>query len=141
MGLSTMDILSSFFLWFLGSWAMPKGSWIWTAGNIVTCDIAAAIGGIGYIGSSLYNCSLATFYLLQLKYNWSDRKMKSIENVVNIVVSGFAYNLRWACFGRGWRRRPDCSRGSRIGKFHERSHSVYRGPPIRSFGDRRESIL
>ena len=85
LGLSTMDILSSFFVWFIGSWAMPKGSWIWAAGNIVTCDIAAFLGGIGYVGSPLYNCSLATFYLLQLKYGWSERRMKAIEKWLHIV--------------------------------------------------------
>ena len=64
---------------------MPKGSWFWAAGNVITCDIAGFIGGIGYHGSPLYNCSLATFYLLQLKCNWSDRKMKAVEKWLHIV--------------------------------------------------------
>ena len=85
LGLSVMDILSSFFAWFIGSWAMPKGSWMWTAGNIVTCDIAGFFSGIGYIGSPLYNCSLATFYLLQLRYGWPERRMKAIEKWMHIV--------------------------------------------------------
>ena len=85
LGLSTMDILSSVFEWFIGSWAMPKGSWIWAAGNITTCDIAGFVSVIGYIGSPLYNCSLATFYLLQLRYGWPERRMKAIEKWLHIV--------------------------------------------------------
>jgi hypothetical protein len=85
VGLSTMDILSSFFTWFIGSWAMPTGSWTWAVGNIITCDIAAFLGGIGYLGSPLYNCSLATFYLLQLKYDWPELRMKRNEKWLHIV--------------------------------------------------------
>ena len=85
VGVSTMDMISSFFIYFIGSWAMPKGTWIWAVGNIITCDIAAFLGGIGYIGSPLYNCSLATYYLLQLKYGWSERRMKAIEKWLHIV--------------------------------------------------------
>ena len=85
LGLSTMDILSSFFFFIIGSWAMPEGSWIWAVGNIFTCDIVAFLGFIGHLGSPLYNCSLATFYLLQLKYGWSERKMKAIEKWLHIV--------------------------------------------------------
>ena len=85
VGLSTMDILSSVFFFVLGSWSMPKGSWLWAAGNIITCDIASFLGGMGYMGSPLYNCSLVTYYLLQIKYNWSDQRIKVIEKWFHIV--------------------------------------------------------
>ena len=85
LGLSIMDIISSFFLWFIGSWAMPKGSWSWSAGNITTCDIAGFLGNTGWAASPFYNCTLATFYLLQLKYNLSDRRMKAAEKWLHIV--------------------------------------------------------
>ena len=64
---------------------MPKGSWLWAAGNIITCDIASFLGGMGYMGSPLYNCSLVTYYLLQIKYNWSDQRIKVIEKWFHIV--------------------------------------------------------
>ena len=85
VGLSTMDILSSFFFWVLGSWVMPEGSWQWAVGNITTCDIAAFLGMTGWLGSALYHCSLTTYYLLQLKYNWADRRIKNIEKWLHIV--------------------------------------------------------
>ena len=85
LGFSIMDLMSSLFHWVIGSWAMPKGSWMWAAGSIMTCDIAGFLGGVGYIGSFMYNCSLATFYLLQLRFDWSERRMKAIEKWLHIV--------------------------------------------------------
>ena len=85
LGLSTTDIMSSFFTFILGSWPMPTGAYRWAAGNMVTCDIAAFIGLTGTMGSMIYNCSLATYYVLQLKYNLSDRRMRAIEKWLHIV--------------------------------------------------------
>ena len=85
LGLSTMDILSSLFFWFIGSWAMPKGSGPASAGNMTTCDIAAVLGFVGTLGSTLYNGALSTYFLLQLKYNWVDRRMEEIEKWLHIV--------------------------------------------------------
>jgi hypothetical protein len=93
LGLSITDIISSIFIFILGSWPMPTGSWLWAAGNIVICDVTAFLGLLGAIGSMMYNCSLATFYLLQLKFNWPDRKMKAIEKLLHIVpcILSFAF--------------------------------------------------
>ena len=85
LGLSTMDILSSIFLWIISSWAMPKGSYLWAAGNLTTCDVCGFLGLIGWIGAPMYNCALATYYLLQLKYNWADQRMKAIEKWLHIT--------------------------------------------------------
>ncbi len=80
-----MDILLSFFAHVLSSWPMPKGSYLWAVGNVASCDAAAFIGRIGYLGSPLYNCSLASYYSLQLKYNWTDHRMKQAEKWFHIV--------------------------------------------------------
>jgi len=93
VGLSAMDILLSFFMFVLGSWPMPKGSYLWAAGNMATCDAAAVIGYFGYLGSPLYNCSLATYYSLQLKYNWQDYRIKKIEKWFHIVPCSIALLL------------------------------------------------
>ncbi len=84
VGLSTMDVLYSFFTCFLGSWPIPRGSYLWAAGNLAFCDAVAFIGVIGYIGSPLYNCSLDSYYSLQLKYNWPDSRIKKIEKWFHI---------------------------------------------------------
>jgi len=90
VGLSIMDILFSFFLFVLGSWPMPKGSRLWAVGNMATCDAVAFLGVFGFIGSPLYNCSLATYYSLQLKYNWQDHRIKRIEKWFHIVPCSVA---------------------------------------------------
>ena len=91
VGLSIMDIFSSFFGFVLGSWPMPKDTdYIWAIGNWASCDVAAFIGILGYTGSSLYNCSLATYYSLKLKYNWQDHRMKRIQKWFHIVPCSIA---------------------------------------------------
>jgi hypothetical protein len=85
LGLSIMDVLSSFFIWTISSWAMPKGSYLWAVGTLTTCDICGFIGTVGWIGSPMYNCALATYYFLQLKCNWFDRRIKAIEKWLHIV--------------------------------------------------------
>jgi len=91
LGLSTMDIFFTFFAFVLGSWPMPKGSFPWAVGSIASCDVVAFIVAVGQLGSPLYNCSLASFYSLQLKCNWTDRKMKKAEKWFHIVPCAFAF--------------------------------------------------
>ncbi len=65
---------------------MPKeSSYLWAVGNMSSCDAAAFLGRTGYYGSPLYGCSLASYYSLQLKYNWPDHKMKRTEKWFHIV--------------------------------------------------------
>jgi len=100
VGLSTMDILLSFFAFFLGTWPLPKdASFLWAAGNMQSCEAVGFIAGVGYVGSPMYNCSLASFYLLQLKYNWPDHKMKKVEKWFHIVPCSLAlvYSITALC--------------------------------------------
>ena len=90
VGLSAMDIFFSFFAFVLGSWPMPKGSWLWAAGNMASCDAAGFITSLGYIGSPLYNCSLATYFSLKLKYNWQDHRIKRIQKWFHIMPCSIA---------------------------------------------------
>ena len=69
---------------------MPTRSWLCAVGNMTSCEATAFIGGFGYIGSPLYNCSLATYYSLQLKYNWQDRRMERIQKWFHIVPCSIA---------------------------------------------------
>ena len=78
-GLSCSDIIHSSFCYFLGTWVMPRGEQLFAVGSNATCNIAGFFSSIGYISTFLYSCSLATFYLLKLKYSWVDRKIKDIE--------------------------------------------------------------
>ena len=64
VGLSCSDIIFSFFGPFLGSWVMPTGSQIFAAGSDIACAVAGFFMTMAVPCTPLYNCSLATFYLL-----------------------------------------------------------------------------
>ena len=78
LGLSLSDIIFSI-IYFLGTWIMPKGSHLFAAGSNATCSAGGFFSGIGAMATLLYSCSLATFYLLKLKYSWVNSKIKASE--------------------------------------------------------------
>ena len=77
LGLSCSDIILSFYYLFEGIWIMMTGRYV--NEDDVICNIAGFFNIIGDISSLLYSCSLATFYLLKLKYSWVNSKVKAIE--------------------------------------------------------------
>jgi hypothetical protein len=85
VGLSLSDILSSFFVHILSTAPMPKGYHILAIGNVATCDLQGFITTLCVHVSTLYNCSLATYYLVQLKYNWINRRIKALEKWLHVV--------------------------------------------------------
>ncbi len=85
LGLSVSDIIYSTSAFVLTSWPIPRGYFIGAAGNVATCDTSAFFSSIGMFATPLYNCSLVTYYLLQLKYNWVDRKLRAIEKWLHVV--------------------------------------------------------
>ena len=104
LGLSTSDLLSSFFVYFLSTWPMPRGYHIYAVGSVATCDIIGYIQVLTSLTTPLYNCSLATYFLVQLKYNWSDRSIQSFEKWLHIVpwsvgLSASIPGLVWKSYG------------------------------------------
>jgi hypothetical protein len=95
LGMSVIDCFSSFFLYFLSSWPEPRGYHVYAYGNDATCDAQGFLGNIGIIGVPLYNCSLATFYLLVLKYEWTDGRMRRIEKWFHIIP--WLISLSFSC--------------------------------------------
>jgi hypothetical protein len=85
VGLSFSDILSSFFVHILSTSPMPKGYHVFAVGNVATCDAQGFIVYLCTFVTTLYNCSLATYYLVQLKYNWINRRIKALEKWLHIV--------------------------------------------------------
>ena len=61
------------------SQVMPKGMQIYAFGSKITCEVVVFFKGKGGISTIFYSCSLATFYLLKLKYSWVNNKIKVIE--------------------------------------------------------------
>eukprot|EP00551_Chaetoceros_affinis_P012661 CAMPEP_0203663660 /NCGR_PEP_ID=MMETSP0090-20130426/1220_1 /ASSEMBLY_ACC=CAM_ASM_001088 /TAXON_ID=426623 /ORGANISM="Chaetoceros affinis, Strain CCMP159" /LENGTH=411 /DNA_ID=CAMNT_0050526651 /DNA_START=137 /DNA_END=1369 /DNA_ORIENTATION=+ len=85
LGLSVSDTIYSFSAFVLTSWPMPRDYFIMAAGNVSTCDASAFVSSIGMFATPLYNCSLVTYYLLQLKYRWSDQRIRDVEKYLHIV--------------------------------------------------------
>ena len=48
-------------------------------GNVQTCEFQGFLAQMGSCASALFSTSLSVFYLLAIKYNWSDRKLQSLE--------------------------------------------------------------
>jgi hypothetical protein len=77
--MSITDFITTFFLFFLGTWPIPRGYHVFAVGNVYTCDTVGFISTWGIITGPFFKCSLATYYLLLMKYNWRSRKFGKIE--------------------------------------------------------------
>ena len=75
VGMSVIDVLASF-AWWLSTWAVPKGTTPTAKGNIATCNFQGFLLQLA-IGAPLYNCSLALYYVLVIKYSWTNEKLQS----------------------------------------------------------------
>jgi hypothetical protein len=89
MAMSCVDVLASSG-WFLSTWAVPKGSFAYAAGNRASCDFQGFLLQLA-IGAPLYNSSLAIFYLLMIKRRWTDDKLKLIERSVHVIILSFSF--------------------------------------------------
>jgi len=95
LGLSTSDFLSSVFVNFLSTWPMPRGYMKYAVGTVGTCDAVGFLCVLTFLSTPFYNCSLATYFLVQLKYNWSDQRIKAIEKWFHIIPwsVGLAFSI------------------------------------------------
>jgi hypothetical protein len=102
LGLSISDILTSFFVFFLGSWMIPaegtEGPYESSAkGTQVTCNFQGFMVMLG-LASPLYNGALSVYYLLLLRYNWTPRQMvRRIEPWMHGII--ILYSLLGASLG------------------------------------------
>lgn len=88
LGMSCIDLLSSS-AWFLSTWMVPRGSFALSAGNRATCSYQGFMLQLA-VGAPLYNSSLALFYLLIIKYRWTDQNLAPIEIWVHFFILGFS---------------------------------------------------
>ncbi|CAB9513921.1 expressed unknown protein [Seminavis robusta] len=87
VGMSIIDILASS-AWFLSTWAVPKGSFAFSAGNMATCNFQGFLLQLA-IGAPLYNSSLAIFYLLMVKRRWTEDQLQHLERWVHGFILSF----------------------------------------------------
>lgn len=78
VGISLVDISSSFWLG-LSTWPIPKSdNVLWSVGNDITCNLQGFFIQFG-ISSSFYNASLSIYFLLVIRYGWQDSRIKRLE--------------------------------------------------------------
>ena len=89
VGLSASDIIVSI-TWTVSTWLMPAGHFPSSIGTLRSCDAIGFLNLLSNISTPMYNCSLATFYLYQLKKNLPQSEMKRKEKWLHIIpwVSG-----------------------------------------------------
>jgi hypothetical protein len=82
--MSLVDLLSSTG-WFLSTWATPEGSILYAKGNQASCNFQGFLLQMA-IGGPLYNGALILYYLLIIKYNWSNEKLVKLEPWVHLFI-------------------------------------------------------
>jgi len=80
VGLSITDIILSFSGAVLSTWPMPRDAGVWGAvGTVRSCDATGFFFQLTVLAGLLYNVSLASYYYLIVKRNWSNRRLKEVE--------------------------------------------------------------
>jgi hypothetical protein len=88
LGMTIIDVCSSL-AWFVSSWAVPKGTFPLSAGNRATCNLQGFLLQLA-IGAPLYNCTLAMYFLLMLKYRWTEKQLLTVERWAHLGILGFS---------------------------------------------------
>ncbi len=94
IGLSVTDIIISI-NYFLGTWLIPSGTVgdfgpIYGAfGTDATCKISGFFTQYA-VASTMYNASLATYFLLTIHYNKHERDLEKVERWFHIIPTSFA---------------------------------------------------
>jgi len=102
LAMSVYDVLES--IWnFLSTWPIPKGSpyVVWAYGNTASCT---AQGFFLTLSSAvpLYNAMLSYYYVLVIKYNYTDRRLRScVEPAMHIFCFVWAFGTAVASAAGG----------------------------------------
>jgi hypothetical protein len=84
VGLSIADLIFSF-SHVMSTLPIPKGYHILAVGSVATCDAQGFVTLLTALTTMLYNCSLTTYYLVQLKHNWPNRRIKALEKWLHVL--------------------------------------------------------
>ena len=89
-GMGCVDICATFG-WFLSTWAAPAGTpgVPFASGTTGTCSFQGFLLQLA-IGAPMYNCLLSLFYLLTIRYGWSEKRLRKIEPLLNAIILIFA---------------------------------------------------
>lgn len=91
LAMSCADIVFSIG-WFLSTWAAPAHlDYIWgNVGNVATCNFQGFLIQFGLMSSPLFNIALPFFYLLRIRYRWTDTQLQNIEPWLHGIVWSLA---------------------------------------------------
>ena len=91
LSLGIADIFFSF-AYLLGTIPAPSDLvYIWgNVGNTATCTFQGFILQLGWVSSPLFSIMLAFFFLLRVKYRWTDSRLRRIEPWVHGSIWIFA---------------------------------------------------
>jgi hypothetical protein len=108
MSMSISDIIFSFG-YFLTTWPAPSDlTYIrFNVGNQATCTLQGFIIQLGYVASPLFNVTLALFFLLRIRYRWTDSRLKRMEPWIQGCIWAFAlacaiYPIPLGMYNNAW---------------------------------------
>ena len=73
LGMSISDLLASS-AWFFTTWPSPSGTFYGAVGNIQTCEAQGFFTQLS-LATPLYNGALAVYYVLAVRYGWSEDRL------------------------------------------------------------------
>jgi len=109
--LSISDVFYSLFTHILGTWLVPRGQSYGSAGNEATCTFQGSVSE--FCGSTVYyNATLALSYLLMVRYEWSEHKLRKIQpvllylpfsvclisTIIPLFLDAYNYTGTWFCW-------------------------------------------
>ena len=96
LGMSSHDMIGSFFSFILSTTPMPVGTAFGAVGTLQTCTVAAFFGQAANVSALLYHASLATFYLLMIVHGWKQTRLNKIEWILHAVPILVGWSLATA---------------------------------------------
>ena len=100
LALSISDIIFSTTAHIFGTWPGPQGLVYGSSGNQVTCTAHGFLNIFSAFCAALYNMTLALTYLLQVRYEWSEEKLRRYQPffvfipIFFSVIIGTIWNYR-----------------------------------------------
>jgi len=85
--------------YFFSTWPIPSDTQgpMWGAvGTTGTCTAQGFFVQLGIL-SPLYNVALSLYYLLLIKYNWSEERLRSIQLPIHAAILTFSFGTAFAC--------------------------------------------
>mmetsp|Transcript_24669 Transcript_24669/g.32708 ORF Transcript_24669/g.32708 Transcript_24669/m.32708 type:complete len:376 (-) Transcript_24669:60-1187(-) len=91
VGLSTLDVLVSFFVLFLGTWMVPKETgWLWAVGNTSSCSVQGFFVVFAGYGETCYQAAISLNILLLIVFGWKQETFsKKVEKPMHFIIIAF----------------------------------------------------